>query len=192
VGVAAVILGVFDTTSYRLELRNIGRASVAMILVLGAVSLLQVFQGYKHLENGLGFRSMAAKDSSYLKRSQDELLAAHESPLLSSYAELFIASTMEVSDDHLQEKVDLNERALHFIPIGPVVYHQVWLLALSDKPAEAKKQLENAIWAYPADYMTARRELEDLASKDPAHFSPLLEFATQKYEEYRRAAIPAK
>jgi hypothetical protein len=135
---------------------------------------------------------MAATDSSFVQRTRDELLAAHEYTLLSSYAELFIANMMEPSTDHLKEKLNLNESALHFIPIAPVVYHQVWLLALSDRLDEAKAQLELAIWAYPSDYATARTELVDLVSKDPARFSPLLEFATQKYEEYRSAAIPAK
>jgi len=191
-GVAAVMLGIFDTTTYRLELRNIGRASVAMMLLLGALSLAQVLQGYKRLENALVMRGMAANERSYVQRTREELLAAHESTLLSSYAELFIANMMEPSADHLKEKLDLNGSALHFIPIAPVVYHQVWLLALSDRPDEARAQLERAIWAYPGDYAMARTELADLASKDPARFSALLEFATQKYEEYSRAAIPAK
>ena len=152
IGVAAVMLGIFDTKSYRLELRNLGRASVAMMLVLGALSLLQVFQGYKRLENALTLRGMAAKDRSLIPRVQDELMAVNNSPLLSSYAEMFIASTMEISADHLKEKLELNERALHFIPIAPVVYHQAFLLALSDEPEKAKTQLEQAIWAYPMDY----------------------------------------
>jgi hypothetical protein len=192
IGIAAVMLGIFDTTTHRLELRNIGRASVAMMLVLGAVSLLQAFQDYKRLEHALALRGMVARDRSLISRVQEELMVVHQSSLLGSYAELFIASTMELSADHLKDKLELNERALHFIPIAPVVYHQVWLLALSDRPAEAKIQLERAIWAYSGDYSTARAELGELARKDPARFTPLLEFATQKYEEYQRAAIPAR
>ena len=191
-GIAAVMLGIFDTTTYRLELRNVGRASVAMVLVLGALSLVQVFQGYKRLENALVFRGKAATDPGFVQRARDELLAAHEYTLLSSYAELFIANMMEPTTDRLKDKLNLNESALHFIPIAPVVYHQAWLLALSDRPLEAKAQLERAIWAYPGDYSIARTELENLARNDPARFSALLEFATQKYEEYRRAAIPAR
>ena len=192
IGVAAVTLGIFDTTSYRLELRNLGRASVAMMLVLGAVSLLQVFQDYKRLENALMLRGMAVKDRSLIPRVQDELMAVNNSPLLSSYAKMFIANTMEISPEHLKDKLDLNENVQHFVPIAPVEYHQALLLALSDEPEKAKMQMEQAIWAYPMDYPTASRELEDMARKDPARFSPLLEFATQKIEEYRSAAIPAK
>ena len=192
IGVAAIMLGMFDETTYRLELRGIGRASIAMMLVLGAISLTQVFQGYQRLETALALRGKAATDRSLVQRTRDELLAAHEYTLLSSYAELFITNMMEPSTDHLKEKLELNERALRFIPVAPVVYHQALLLALSDRMDEAKAQMERAIWAYPADYVTARSELETMVRNDPARCSALLEFATQKYEEYRRAAIPAK
>jgi O-antigen ligase len=192
IGVAAVMLGIFDASSYRLELRNLGRASVAMMLVLGAVSLLQVFQDYKRLENALKMRGMAVKERSLIPRVQEEFMVVINSPLLSSYAKMFIATTMEISAENLKDKLNLNESVLHFIPIGPVVYHQALLLAWSDEPEKAKTQMEQAIWAYPMDYPRASRELEDMARKDPARFSPLLEFATQKIEEYRRAAIPAK
>jgi len=192
IGIAAVMLGLFDTASYRLELRNIGRLSVAVILLLGVMSLVQGIQGYKHMENALGFRGMANKDRSYVAHIRAELLAAHQYPLFSSYAELFIANVMEPSADHLKEKLELNEHALGFIPVAPVAYHQAWLLAWSDRPAEARDQLEKAIWAYPADFANARTELDELVHKDPVRFAPLLEFATQKNEEYHRAAVPAK
>ncbi|HLP98894.1 MAG TPA: Wzy polymerase domain-containing protein [Sideroxyarcus sp.] len=191
-GVGAVMLGLFDATSYRLEMRRMGRLSIMAMLLLGALSLVQVFQGYKHLENALALRTDAVKSLDLVPRVQEELLAVHQYALLTSYAELFIASTMEISAEHLDKKLALNERALRFIPIAPLAYHQAWLLALSGQTIEAKKQLERAIWSYPGDYAMARLELDGLARKDPAHFSPLLEFATQKYEEYRRAAVPAK
>ncbi len=189
-GVAAVLLGAFDHTSYRLELRGTGRVCVAVMLVLGALSLLKVFQGYKHLEQASALRGMAAKDRSYAQRAQEELLAARKNPLLSSYSDFFIATTLGVGPD--PEKLKMNERAMHFIPVATLAYHQSLLLALSDKPEEAKAQMERAIWAYPGDYPTAYAELEGMARKEPARFSALLEFATQKYEEYRRAAVPAK
>ena len=192
IGVAAVMLGMFDITTYRLELRGVGRVSVALMLLLGALSLLQLFNGYKRLEGALTLRGTAATDRSQIPRVQEELLAAHESTLLSSYAELYIANTMEMSAEHLPEKLALNTSSLHFIPIAPLTYHQAELLALSDRPLEARQQMERAVWSYPGDFPSARVELDDLVRKDPVRFGPLLEFATQKFEEYRRAAIPAK
>jgi O-antigen ligase len=192
IGVAALLLGAFDTTSYRLELQRLGRLSVALILVMGALSLVQIVQGYQRLGNALVMRGMASKDARYVQRTRDELLAVHEYALLSSYSELFIASMMDPSADHLKEKLDLNTRALRFIPIAPLTYRQAWLLAHSDRPDEAKTQLGHAIWSYPHEFAQAKGELEELARKDPARFSALLEFATRKYEEYRSAAVPAK
>jgi O-antigen ligase len=192
IAVAAIMLGIFDTTTHRLELRAVGRVSVAMMLLLGVLSLGQELRGYQRLESALALRGTAAKDPAFVQRKRDELMAVHEYPMLRSYAELFFANMMEPGADHLKEKYELNERALHFIPTATVAYHQAWLLALSDRPAEARAQLERAIWAYPADHATARTELNELVRKEPARFSALLEFATQKYEEYRRAAVPAK
>ncbi len=192
IGIGAVLFGLFDSTSYRLELRTVGRLSVAVILLLGVMSLVQGLQGYKHLENALSFKGMSVKDPAFVTRARDELLAAHQFPLFSSYAELFIANMMEPSGDHLQEKLELNTRALSYVPVAPVVYHQAWLLAWSDRALEAQDFLGKAIWAYPSEYKNALNELNDLMSKDPARFAPLLEFATQKNEEYRRAAVPAK
>jgi O-antigen ligase len=192
IAVAAIMLGMFDTTTHRLELRVVGRVSVAMILLTGVISLGQELRGYQRLESALGLRGMAAKDPAFVQRTRDELMATYDYPLLRSYAELYIANMMEPGADQLQEKLALNERALHFIPIAQVAYHQAWLLALSDRTAEARAQLERAIWAYPSEYAVARTELNELVRKEPARFSALLEFATQKYEEYRRAAVPAK
>lgn len=192
IGVAAIMLGMFDTTTHRLELRVAGRVSVAMILLTGVMSLGQELRGYQRLEIALGLRGMAAKDPVFVQRTRDELMATYHYPMLRSYAELYIANMMEPGADQLPEKLALNERALHFIPIAQVAYHQAWLLALSDRTAEARAQLERAIWAYPSEYAVARTELNELVRKEPARFSALLEFATQKYEEYRRAAVPAK
>lgn len=187
IGIAAVALGMMENKTYRLELRNLGRLSVAMMLLLGALSLAQLFQGYKKLEATLALRPLSGSDATYTPRLRDSLVGVYDYALLRPYAELFMSGMIEVSADHLAEKFALNERAMRFVPIAPVVYRHAWLLALSDKPDEAKIQLQRAIWSYPLEFRGAQAELHRLALKDPAHFSALLEFATLKYEEYQRA-----
>lgn len=192
IGIAAVVIGMFDHTSYRLELRKAGRLSVSLIVLLGTVSLVQAFQGYKHLENALALRMAATKDPKLVPLARDELLVAYRYSLLSSYAELFIANMMDSSADHLKEKLELNERALRYIPNSPVAYRQALLLAWSDRPEEANAMIADAIWSYPFEFPLAKNELEQLVRLDVVRFHPLLEFATQKYEEYQRAAVPRK
>jgi hypothetical protein len=189
IGIAAVALGAMESKTYRLELRGLGRLSVAMILLLGALSLLQLYQGYKKLELSLMVRPLASNDVSYAPRLRESLLKVYDYPLLRPYAELFMTGMIEPGPDYLADKLALNERAMRFVPISPVVYRQVWLLALSDRLAEAKIQLKQALWSYPTDFPAAHAELVQFALKDPAHFSGLLEFATQKQEEYQHAVL---
>jgi O-antigen ligase len=187
IGVAAVALGMMENKTYRLELRTLGRLSVAMMLVMGVLSLVQLYQGYKKLEATLVLRPLSNDDATYLPRLRDSLNGVSQYPLWRPYAELFMTGMIDPSLDHLADKLVMNERAMRFIPIAPVVYRQAWLQALDGRLPEAKVQLHNALWSYPNDFPGAQAELSRLALKDPAHFSALIEFATQKYEEYQRA-----
>jgi len=186
-GVAAITLGMLDNTTYRLELRGVGRLSVTAILLLGALSMLQLWQGYHNLERALAERPTSASDSGYSKRAREGLLALYGQPLLQPYAELFMSSTLTVGADYLADKRALNTRAMHFIPIGTVVYREALLLALSGEEIAAQSQIERAIWSYPGNFPQANDELRTLAQEDPAHFATLLEFALQKYEERQHA-----
>ena len=185
-GVAAVTLGMLDNTTYRLELRGAGRWSVAAILLLGALSMLQLRQGYRNLEGALAKMPASASDNDS-RRAREGLLALYGQPLLQPYAELFMSSMLAVSTDHLADRRAMNARAMHFIPIGTVAYREALLLALSGEGAAAQLQMERAIWSYPGGFPQAHEELRALAREDPAHFAILLEFALQKYEERQRA-----
>jgi len=189
IGIAAVTLGLLETREYKLELRLLGRLSVAAILMLGIVSTAQLFVGYKKLEESLKIHPLTNDDTTYMPRLREALFAVDNYALLRPYAVLYMSSLIETSPDHLPEKLKLNEQAMSFVPIGTVVYREAWLLALDERLPEAKVQLERAIWSYPGEFAAAQEELKRLATKDPTHFSTLLEFATQKYEEYQRAVL---
>lgn len=189
VAVAAILLGALDETRYRLELRNVGRISVVAILVLGLMLLLQLLSGYRELEQLLveASRPASGVDKGAVVRFRDRLVAVHGGALLSPYAELSLSSLIEVSGDHVKEKLAMNSRVMHFVPVGAVVYRQAMLLAQADQQDQAKTMLEQAIWSYPADFDRAQKQMIKLAEKDPAHFSALLEFGFQKAQEYHRA-----
>lgn len=187
IGIAALLLGVFDPASYRLELRNLGRLSVALMLLLGVLSLQQLRNGYHEIEGLVVQRPVSDHDRAYLDRMRDGLLAVQRQALLQPYADLFMNSMVEVSADHLRDKLAYNESVLRFVPISPVAYRQALLLAQAGEEAAACLQMERAIWSYDGDFHTVAVQLRELASKDPAHFSALLEFAVQKNEEYQRA-----
>jgi O-antigen ligase len=186
VAIAATLLGAFDETRYRLELRHIGRMALVMILLLGLLSLLQLRDNYQRLKDTLAIFSASANVSEAFQRTRDGLIAVHGGALLSPYAELYIFLDSEVNTDHIKQKLALGANVMHFIPIATVIYRQAFLMAQDGQLAGAKQLMEQAIWSYPGNG-DAHQLLVNLAEKDPAHFSALLEFAVQKEQEHARA-----
>jgi len=187
IGIAAILLGALDQGAHPLALRSAGRLSLAAILLLGTLSLWQGMQAYRQLERAMVYRSQMPKHPEQGEKAREAFLAVFEYPLFNAYAELFVASMVEVSEDRLTQKLALNERALRFIPTAAVAYRQAMLLALLGRMGEAEAQMADAIWAYPYDYSSARADMEQLQGKYPAAMTPLLESAARNYEEYQRA-----
>jgi VanZ family protein len=186
VAIAAILLGAFDETHYRLELRNVGRLALAMILLLGLLSLLQLRSGNQQLKDTLAIRAVSGNVAEASQQIRKGLIAVHGGSLLSPYAELYIFLETGVNADLIKQKLALGSNVMHFSPIAPVVYRQAFFLAQDGQLAQAKQLLEQAIWSYP-DNGDAHQLLVSLAEKDPAHFSALLEFAAQKEQEHARA-----
>lgn len=186
IAVGAILLGAFDETHYRLELRHIGRLALTMILLLGLLSLLQLHSNYQRLKDILAIVPASANAAETLQRTRDDLIAVHGGALLAPYAELYIFGSSEVNTDRIKQKLVLGANVMRFIPNAQVVYRQAFFLAQDGQLQPAKQLLEQAIWSYPGNG-DAHRLLISLAEKDPAHFSALLEFAAQKEQEHARA-----
>lgn len=190
-GVAALLLGVFDRTHYRLELRGVGRLSVATMLLLGVLSLAQLWQGYRKLEGLQYVRPVSAGDTSYQQRIRTGLLEGYEQTLLRPYVDFMTVGMMELGENNLQDKLEVNESVMHFLPSSSVSYREAILLAMSGDEAAARAQIERAIWAYPGDFSRTRDRLRVMAQTDPSRYASLLKFALQKYEEHQ-LAVPTK
>jgi len=186
VAVAAILLGALDDTSYRLELRKVGRASLVAILILGLMTLIQLRNGYQQLLDTLAIRPVSGNAVEAFGRVRDGLVAVHAGSLLSPYAEIFMGGLADVNADHLEGKLALNDRIVRFVPADSVVYKRAFFQAQNNQLAEAKQTLEQAIWSYPG-YASGHQQLVNLAEKDPVHFSALLEFALQKEKEHALA-----
>ncbi len=186
-GIAAILLGVLDFGTYRLDMRKLGQLSVAAILLLGLLSLFQLLQGYQRLETALASRAKPVAGKTAAQLMREGLIEVHGNSLLQPYAELFMNNWIEVSSDELDSKLAMNERAMKFVPVASLVYRRAALLAQAGQQEEARVQMERAIWAYPGDFPAQSKELSALAQKDTERFSALLEFAIKKNEEYLSA-----
>jgi O-antigen ligase len=184
--VAAVLLGAFDETRYRLVQHNFWRLSLVVILLSGLLTLIQLRSGYQQLKGASAPSPSNGNIAEENQRTRDALLAVHGGLLLSPYVEMLIISFADVNPDHIKQKIALGFNVMHFNPVALVVYRQAFFLAQDGQLGLAKQILEQAIWSYPEN-TDARQLLQNLAEKDPAHFSALLEFALQKEQEHARA-----
>lgn len=172
---------------------------MAAVLLLGLLFAAQMLLDYRKLvELNAAAPLKFATEGSYSQRVREGSLRIREglmaiqerSVLLRLYAESLLA---ESGWDHFADKLALNERVMRFAPSSPVVYREALLLARADRQAEARVQMERAIWTFPEDFPAIRRQLDRLArlDQDATRFPALLEFSLQKYEEHQQA-VPAK
>lgn len=185
-GIAAFTLGMLDTTSHRLKLPTLGRLSTIAILLIGALSLMQLLQTYRNLEILMGLRKTAISNT-YFRHMLESRIGAYAQIPLRPYFDLLMSSNLKVDIDNLDDKRVLNEKVMYFAPISSVTYREALLLALSGEPIAAQIQMERAIWSYPDGFHAAHKKLDTLAQKNPEIFAALLKFALQKYEERQRA-----
>ena len=182
--IAAILLGAFDETHYRLAPQNVWRFSLVMILLLGLLSLMQLRSDYRKLKETIAIPISSENAKS---RIRDGLLAIqHGGALLSPYADELFLEFADVNADHIKQKLGLGSTVARFRPSAMAVYRQAYFLAQDGQMDHAKQLLEQAIWSYP-DESSPQQLLQNLARKDPAHFSALLEFYLQKEQEHARA-----
>jgi O-antigen ligase len=187
IAIAAFLLGALDETRFSLKWRLAGRVSMATILVLGLVTLIQLDFGNRELQKAMAIRPESMEDYAAFARIRDELTAVKRRPMLSPYAELPLSGQIVVDENRIEEKLVTNYHVLRFMPIGAVAYRQAMLLAQANQQEQARSVMEQAIWSYSNGFENAFWQLKALAQKDPEHFSALLEFALQKEQEYRSA-----
>jgi O-antigen ligase len=169
-GPAALVLGLGEARALELRaaerrLRR-SRLALAAMLVLGWVSLGQVFRDYLYMENFAALRYKYLHATAEMNRqAKDVLLEIHRNSLLSPWVELGLARSIHVSAEGLRDKLSVNSSAMRVFPIDDVVYRQAMLLALAGDEPGARRQWDRAVASFPAERESAelvlRRRLED-------------------------------
>lgn len=182
-GLAALVLGLGEPHTVKLQLGQQGRTGRVLVLGLLALGWLvtaQLFRDYLVLENFLAFRYRYIHATAEVNRqAKDMLLEVHRGSLLAPYVELGLARTINVDNDHLHDKLVINGRAMQLFPIDDVAYRQAMLLALNGDQALAQRQWDLAVASFPLERASAllvvRRRVEDGLND----LRPLLDYAQQ-------------
>ena len=194
-GIAAFALGVFDDSYFSVALRwkviAWGRGLMLAILILGLLLLSVTIQDYRKLASL--YAAVPPKSAANGYAQQILYQRIHGNLMSMRGGSLLLRPSVDnllglTGWDHIADKGALNERVMHYSPTSIAVYRQALLLALNGKQAEARIQLERAIWAYPKNFSLIRQQLEGLVRLDenPEKYTDLLDFAEQKFQERRR------
>ncbi|MGZ8256976.1 MAG: Wzy polymerase domain-containing protein [Gallionella sp.] len=179
---AALLIGLADERHFKL--RQVGlRSTLFVVIVLGAFSLWQFERDYQRLKTAIISFTQHSEADHAAEQYRDALLALDEHSLLHGYAMFYLNPLLPVDAQNLSYKLQQSGQLLRFLPTADVAYKYAFLLAQDDQLVAAKVALTQAIWSYP-QHAPVQQLLSTLAANDPAHFAALLEFATQKQQEY--------
>ena len=179
-GMAALLLGCGAERLLVVRFAGLARAAVGLAVLVGCVNLAAVIPPYRDFER-LVFSadpgaSRAIGDGAFART----MMQVHREPLLTPYVELAFAYGATVDAMQLEEKLALVTRAAHFAPVDVVVYRYALLLALAGEREAALAQFERSLRAYPDAAAAVTAELMELARRQPAEFTPLLELTAAK------------
>lgn len=173
-GVAALALGAGSNSAARPKISRLGQPIVALMLLLGVLTLVNLGKDYGKLEQTLTARWTTHADEATWAETLDTLGRLRSESLLSHYVDLVYACTLNVDREALKDKIVVSERALLYSPVELVAFKLAYLLALDGRLADAQLALRRALAAHPAGRAQAIIEINALVEANP-ELSPLLE-----------------
>lgn len=185
-GIVAVLLGVGEMRLLQIDMKRFGRVSVGLILILGSISGIQLTQSYDSLRGLLIPRSYAQLNVVDAIEIHRILQQIHRESLFAPYIELAYSNAIILNQINLDDKLDLNGRAMRFAPMSAVVYRQAALLALKGEHDAAAKQMDRAMLAYPGDFEHFAKTVTGIEVDSPGTFGPLVELVDRKMKELER------
>lgn len=180
-GVAAVVLGLGEGHTIRLQLgqgARAGRLLLVALLLLGWVATIGLYRDYAVVEGFVSFRYRYFHAPPDVVRQANQVLArVHRGSLLAPYVELALARGISVDPERLADKLTISARVMRLFPIEDVVYRQAMLLALNREQVAAERQWDLAVASYPDERTTVVPLLERRVKDGIAELQPLLEYA---------------
>lgn len=163
-GIAAFLLGAGEEKTSQVRIAFSGRALVVTVLVMGAVHLGSMLIGYQVLQRWLmPVMEGEVSDGKFTPEQEqamfDQLNWVRSKTLLSLYADVLYARLLAPDETMLQEKIDITQSALHFMPTRAAAYRYPLLLVLNGQPDEAIRQLRNALVVFPGSFTKQLRDL---------------------------------
>ncbi len=186
-GMAAVVMGAAEGNAPRVDDRSGGRLILGAAVLLGALAFANVFQDYRVMQSlQRGAIREAHSAAAPGDGSIPVLLDLQRSSLFTPFIEFGLARRMLLNQDHLQDKIVLNQRAMQFQPTNDFAYRQALLLAMSGDVEGMRTQWDLAVANYPNDRGEALKVAQGLEKSGAAGMKELLRHAQRPDEQTQR------
>jgi O-antigen ligase len=176
-GIAAVLLGLGETSALPVGNARSGRVVFAAAVLLGVMAFSNVYRDYRTLQ-GIQRPPQDASAGSAVGTLLD--LQGHS--LFAPFIELALARKMLLNTERLQDKIVLNARVLRYLPTNDIAYRQPILLAMAGDMEGMRAYWDMAAANYPNDRIGAVGFLRRLAQTEPG-VKELLRYAEQVNQE---------
>jgi tetratricopeptide (TPR) repeat protein len=178
-GISAISLGAGSTWVIRPQITRAGRAIIALTLLLGGITLINLGGHYHKLEQSLNWQLQSIDAKPSWENTLDALATLHRESLLSHYVDLIYAYQLQPDREALKEKIAVCERAIRFSPVDRITYKLAFLLALDGQNTEAIEAMRRALATHPRMRDEAIRQMSELNKTYP-QIGPLLAFAAKQ------------
>lgn len=128
---------------------KIYRLSLIVFFLLGVINLSTLLIANIKLENWMHkFAYENVNDKAQLNW-------VNRYSLFLPYSELMQAMTMKIDTNNIDEDILLNQSVMNFRPFQTITFQHAFLLQLKGQHADAVKQLNRALTAYPGKFQSA-------------------------------------
>lgn len=176
-GIAAVLLGLAETSAKPIGNARSGRVVLAAAVLLGVMAFSNVYRDYRTLQN-----IQRPTDDARTASAVGTLLDLQGHSLFAPFIELALARKMLLNTERLQDKIVLNARVLRYLPTNDIAYRQAILLAMGGDLEGMRAHWDLAAANYPNDRNEAIGFVRRLAETEP-DVKQLLHYAEQVNRE---------
>lgn len=146
--IAALVVGLSAEKGLRIQF-SLGGILAGALLVFSVFMLTNILLQYHKVETWYTKGKMGLFNDDEAIPLLYEMAETRDKSLFAPYLDLVIIRALPNTEEVLPDKLAMNTQLMHYIPGEEEVYNQVTLLALSNQPEQASRQLDLAMRHYP-------------------------------------------
>ena len=183
-GCAAVVMGAAECEAPRTDDGPGGRIILCAAVLLGVFAFANVYRDYRVMQS---LQRDAIREPTSASGPGDDsiriLLNLQRSSLFAPFIEFALARRMLLNQEHLEDKIVLNRRAMRFQPSNDFAYRHALLLALSGDLEGMRVQWNLAVANYPNDRGAVLKLVQALEKSGETGMKELLGHAQRQDEK---------